>query len=141
MVIKHFSQFLPRKMMKESSAEKLEGLPTPAVWAMMSARVGSISDNKLGGWYSYRSSKAAVNSLTKSFDNHLKTSAGENAMAIGLHPGTVKTDLSKEFWNNVKNDKLFMPEQSAKYLVDMVKGIKNDQRGRCWDYAGKEIMP
>ena len=106
MLLKHFSPFLPKKA---TTVEELKGLPPRAVWANMSARVGSITDNALGGWYSYRASKAAVNQATKTFDNHLKTSAGENAMAISLHPGTVKTDFSKEFWGNVKEEKLFSP--------------------------------
>jgi NAD(P)-dependent dehydrogenase (short-subunit alcohol dehydrogenase family) len=73
----------------------------------MSARVGSTSDNALGGWYSYRASKAGVNSITKSFDLYLKTKSGENAMAMAYHPGTVRTGLSREFWGNVKEGKLF----------------------------------
>lgn len=114
----------------------------------MSARVGSIADNDLGGWYSYRASKAAVNQLTKSFDNHLRTSSGENAAAVSLHPGTVKTGLSREFWGNVREGKLFSPGFAAERLVDVVRecggggeaGLRR-HRGRCWDWAGEEIPP
>lgn len=138
MLLKHFSAFLPRKATK---LEKLEGLPGRAVWANMSARVGSITDNALGGWYSYRASKAALNQATKTFDNFLKTSAGENAMSITLHPGTVKTGLSKEFWGNVKEGKLFSPEFSAEKLLEVVNSRTLEDRGKCWDWKGEEVPP
>ncbi|PPJ53368.1 hypothetical protein CBER1_00957 [Cercospora berteroae] len=138
LLLKHLSPFLPKKATK---LERADGLPKTAVWANMSARVGSITDNRLGGWYSYRSSKAAVNQLTKSFDNYLQPSAGENAMSISLHPGTVKTNLSKEFWDNVKEDKLFSPEFAAEKLLEVVNSRSLDDRGKCWDWAGKEVPP
>lgn len=138
LLVKHFSPFLPRKA---TNVEEARGLPNTAIWANMSARVGSISDNRLGGWYSYRASKAAVNQLTKSFDNFLKTSAGDNAMSISLHPGTVKTNLSKEFWNNVKEDKLFSPEFAAEKLMEVINHRGTDDRGKCWDWKGEEVPP
>lgn len=154
LVMKHFSQFLPTKKNTLDDTDGIyDGLPDGrAVWATMSARVGSISDNSLGGWYSYRSSKAAVNQLTKTFDNYLKTSSGDNAMAISMHPGTVKTGLSKEFWGSVKKEKLFEAEWVAERLVGLVTGkslqgdakgkaIDLDGRGKCWDWKGEEIPP
>lgn len=138
LLIKHFSPFLPRKSV---SLSEISGLPSKAIWSCMSARVGSISDNSLGGWYSYRASKAGVNQLVKTFDNHLKTSAGDKACAIALHPGTVKTNLSKDFWGNVKEGKLFEPEFAAERLLAVVNGLNIDQRGRCWDWKGDEIPP
>lgn len=108
----------------------------------MSARVGSTTDNTLGGWYSYRASKAGVNSFIKTFDQYLKTSSGDNAMAIALHPGTVKTGFSEEFWSNVKKEKLFTPEYSAEHLLRVIKTLNIEKgRGRCWDWEGKEIPP
>lgn len=112
----------------------------------MSARVGSISDNALGGWYSYRASKAAVNQVVKTFDNYLKVSAGDKAMAIGMHPGTVKTGLSKEFWASTKKEKLFEPEWVAERLVDIAcgkgdRGVDIKGRGKCWDWDGKVVPP
>lgn len=118
------------------------GLPPHAVWATMSARVGSTSDNSLGGWYSYRASKAGVNSLTKTFDLYLRSSAAGKAMAVALHPGTVKTGLSKEFWGNVKEEKLFTPDFAAERLLEVVRGLGVEKgRGRCWDWKGEEIFP
>ena len=107
----------------------------------MSARVGSITDNKLGGWYSYRASKAAVNSIAKSVDIHLRQSCGDNSMCISLHPGTVKTFLSKEFWETIPKEKLFTPEFAAEKLIQVVKDVGLDGRGKCWDWEGKEIPP
>lgn len=138
MLLKHFSAFLPRKSTK---LENLEGLPQHAVWTNMSARVGSITDNALGGWYSYRASKAAVNQVTKTFDNFLRTSAGDNAMSISMHPGTVKTGLSKEFWGNVKEDKLFTPEYAAEKLLEVISSRSLHDRGKCWDWKGEEVPP
>ena len=107
----------------------------------MSARVGSTSDNTLGGWYSYRASKAGVTSISKTLDNYLRNKSGDNAMAIAYHPGTVKTGLSKEFWNSVKEEKLFSPELAVEKMVDVVKSTGLDGRGRFWDYKGEEVSP
>lgn len=138
MLLKHFSSHLPRK---STQLQQLDGLPAHAVWATMSARVGSIADNTLGGWYSYRASKAAVNQVTKTFDNYLRISSGDKSIAIALHPGTVKTQLSKEFWSNVKEDKLFTPEYSAEKLLEVVRSRSVGDRGRIWDWKGEEIPP
>jgi NAD(P)-dependent dehydrogenase (short-subunit alcohol dehydrogenase family) len=141
LMIKHFSQFLSKKNAPRNNGEEMKGLPSIATTAVMSARVGSISDNSLGGWYSYRASKAGVNQLVKTFDNHLKTASGENAMAVALHPGTVKTDLSKAFWGNVKKEKLFEKDWVAERLIDVIKEVGVDGRGKCWDWDGKEVPP
>lgn len=110
----------------------------------MSARVGSVSDNKSGGWYSYRSSKAAVNSLTKSFDHQLFSRSGGKAICVGYHPGTVKTDLSKGFWeSSVKSGRKFWesPEEAAGNMAGVVAALEESQRGRIWDWKGEEILP
>lgn len=132
LVLKHFSPFLPTK--KTSS-----GSDAPSVWSNMAARVGSTADNRLGGWYSYRATKAGVNSITKTFDIHLSRVSGDKAFCVSLHPGTVKTELSREFWGSVNNDKLFSPERAAERLVGVVSGLKLDQRGLFWDWEGKKI--
>ncbi|KEF61244.1 uncharacterized protein A1O9_02809 [Exophiala aquamarina CBS 119918] len=138
MLVKHFAQFMPRKATKMAA---LHGLPDSSVLALMSARVGSIGDNRLGGWYSYRSSKAGVNQFVRSTDIYLKMQNGRNAMCVGLHPGTVKTDLSVQFWENTPKEKLFSTEFSAERLVDVVRWLDERGRGKCWDWDRKEIPP
>jgi len=146
LLIKHFSPFLPRKATVLAGSEKgdeaaIEGLPSSAVWASMSARVGSITDNQMGGWFSYRASKAGVNQVAKSLDHYLRTSAGEQAISIAMHPGTVKTNLSKDFWDTVKEEKLFTPEFAASKILEMVRSRTVADRGKCWDWKGEEILP
>lgn len=136
---KHLVPFLPRKATKLSPEQ---GLNNTAIFAIMSARVGSISDNGRGGWFSYRASKAGVNQLVKSLDNHLRMQNGAHAMAVGLHPGTVKTGLSREFWDSTPKEKLFSPEYAAGRLVEVLRDMDIEGgRGRCWDYKGEEIAP
>jgi NAD(P)-dependent dehydrogenase (short-subunit alcohol dehydrogenase family) len=142
LMLKHFSPFLPKKNATPGGLSKeFEGLPLVSTTAVMSARVGSITDNRLGGWYSYRASKAAVNQVVKTFDNHLRATSGDKAMSVSLHPGTVKTDFSKEFWGGVKKEKLFDRDFVAVRLVDVVKSMGIDGRGKCWDWDGKEVPP
>ncbi|KAI4111817.1 MAG: hypothetical protein LQ339_000276 [Xanthoria mediterranea] len=145
LLIKHLAPFLPRKSspLPPSSSFQPAQLPPHATLALMSARVGSISDNNaLGGWYSYRASKAAVNQIVKTFDLHLRRTSGEKAVCVGLHPGTVKTGLSEAFWGNVKREKLFDAEWVAERLVEVLKGVGGKGgRGRCWDWEGKEVVP
>ena len=141
LLAKYFSAFLPKRN-TQMDPSILEGLPKKAIFAIMSARVGSISDNQAGGWYSYRASKAAVNQLVKTLDIHLKNAIGEKAMAVGLHPGTVKTGLSKDFWKSTPKEKLFEPGFAAEKLIDVLRGLDVDMgRGRCWDWKGTEIPP
>lgn len=116
-------------------------LPQHATWLSMSARVGSTTDNRSGGWFSYRASKAAVNSITRSLDVQLRARAGDNAMAVAYHPGTVKTDLSRDFWGGVPDERLFSPEYAAERLIDVVCGLGVEDRGRCWDWKGTEVPP
>lgn len=150
LLMKWFEDFLPRKRTQFAEAEGTDGtgqkqevrMPGHAVWMSMSARVGSISDNRKGGWYSYRSSKAAVNSLIKSFDHQLVSRCGDKAMALAYHPGTVRTDLSREFWEGIPNEKLFTPEYAVERLVDVATGKVGLQgRGKCWDWKGEEVLP
>lgn len=138
MLVKHFSGFVPRKAVKLQS---IQGLAPSSVLVLMSARVGSIGDNRLGGWYSYRASKAGVNQLVKSTDIYLRLQSADNAICIGLHPGTVKTGLSEQFWQSTPKEKLFSPEYSAERLLEVVHGIDQEGRGKCWDWAGKEVPP
>ncbi|KAK5663210.1 hypothetical protein OQA88_6628, partial [Cercophora sp. LCS_1] len=138
MVMKHFERFLPKKV---TDMDLPGNVPGHAVWVNMGARVGSVSDNRLGGWYSYRSSKAAVHSLTKSFDWGLRTRSGDKAVAMSYHPGTVKTHLTKEFWGSVKDDTLLEPEAAVEKMAKVVMGVGLEQRGLCWDWKGEEVPP
>lgn len=105
-----------------------------SVFAVLSARVGSISDNRLGGWYSYRASKAALNQIIKTTSIELARTRPE-AVCIGLHPGTVDTGLSKPFQSNVAEGKLFTPQSSANYLLNVIGGATPKQSGAllAWD--------
>ncbi|OCL11485.1 hypothetical protein AOQ84DRAFT_188244, partial [Glonium stellatum] len=100
-----------------------------------------VSDNRLGGWYSYRASKAAVNQVVRTFDNYLRDSAGPRAVAVGLHPGTVRTGLSRGFWGSVRPESLFEAEWVAERLVEVVRQRGAEGRGRCWDWGGREVLP
>jgi NAD(P)-dependent dehydrogenase (short-subunit alcohol dehydrogenase family) len=148
LLMKWFEAFLPRRRTQFARDDGTLGgqgavrLPGHAVWLNMSARVGSTSDNRSGGWYSYRSSKAAVNSLTKSFDLQLAVRSGDKAMAMAYHPGTVRTDLSRDFWESVPKEQLFEPGFAAEKMVEVVTSkVGLDGRGRCWDWKGHEILP
>ncbi|TGJ88482.1 hypothetical protein E0Z10_g378 [Xylaria hypoxylon] len=155
MLMKWFGELLPRKGtdMSYVKAQARGGdsdtdtsgepfrVPSHATWLTNSARVGSTGDNRLGGWYSYRASKAGVNSITKTFDLHLRTRSAENAMAVAYHPGTVKTGLSSEFWETVAEDKLFSPEFAVRKMLEVVASRTVLDRGRCWDWKGEEVPP
>ncbi len=110
-----------------------------AVFAALSARVGSISDNRLGGWHSYRASKAALNQLIRCFSIELSLRR-PLAICVGLHPGTVDTDLSKPYQGGVPDDKLFTPEWSALRLLDVLNVLTPAQSGRVYDWAGAEVQ-
>lgn len=106
----------------------------PAIIANMSARVSSISDNRLGGWYSYRSSKTALNQLTKCLSLELAR-RGHNVAAILLHPGTCDTDLSKPWHRNVPDGKLFSRERGVQQLLEIIESCTLDENGQffAWD--------
>lgn len=111
-----------------------------SVFSVISARVGSISDNRLGGWYSYRASKAALNMLLKTLSIESRRTM-PNLIIAGLHPGTVDTRLSKPFQRNVKPEKLFTPDQSATYLLNVVNDLSVEQSGNLFAWDGQLIEP
>ncbi len=111
-----------------------------AVFAVLSARVGSIGDNRLGGWHSYRASKAALNQYIRCFGIELAAKR-PHAICVGLHPGTVDSALSKPFQAAVPPGKLFTPEQSARRLLSVLDSLMPAQSGRVFDWAGIEIGP
>ena len=110
------------------------------VFAFLSARVGSISDNKLGGWYSYRASKTALNQIVKNFSLEIKRS-NPNSIFIGLQPGTVKSNLSKPFEKNVQSENLFTPDYSAAKLLEVIDALTSDDSGKLYAWNGEEIWP
>lgn len=126
LVAKHFLPLVPRNRR--------------TVFAALSARVGSISDNRLGGWHSYRASKAALNMLLRNFAIEL---ARTHPLAIvaGLHPGTVDTALSAPFQRNLGRGQLTTPEQSAANLLAVIDGLQPADSGGVFDWRGDWIEP
>ena len=110
----------------------------PVTFAALSARVGSISDNQLGGWHAYRASKAALNMLVKNYALE-QVRRNAEAVIVGLHPGTVDTQLSKPFQKNLPKGQLLSPVQSAAYLLDVIDRVTPTDSGKIFDWAGKEI--
>jgi len=103
----------------------------------MSAKVGSIGDNGLGGWYSYRLSKAALNMATKNLSVELGRGQ-RKVVCISLHPGTVDTDLSRPYHKGVKT--LFSIPQSVGYMMDVIDSLSLEDTGKFYNYA-KERIP
>lgn len=111
-----------------------------SIFAALSARVGSISDNLLGGWYSYRISKSALNMVIRNISIEIKRK-NKNAIIVGLHPGTVDTNLSKPFLKTIEPSKLFTPEYSSKCLLHVIENLQIENSGKCFAWDGKEILP
>ena len=111
-----------------------------SVFCMLSARVGSISDNRLGGWYAYRASKAALNMLIKTASiETLRTN--KKAIIAGIHPGTVNTALSEPFLTRVDEDKYFSTDTAAKQLLKVINQLKSEDSGLVFDWKGELIDP
>jgi NAD(P)-dependent dehydrogenase (short-subunit alcohol dehydrogenase family) len=108
------------------------------VFAAISAKVGSIADNRLGGWHSYRASKAALNMMVRNFAIELGR-ANPAAIAVTLHPGTVDTQLSRPFQRNVPAEKLFTPQQSAALLLGVIDGLAPADSGKLMSWDGSEL--
>ncbi|MCV2401604.1 SDR family NAD(P)-dependent oxidoreductase [Marinomonas sp. C2222] len=155
----HNDTMMPEKKLEDINQQQLEhtlyaNTITPMLWlsqlmpilrgkeptqvAIFSARVGSISDNNMGGWYSYRASKAALNML-------IKTSAIEyarrakNVKLMAFHPGTTDTPLSKPFQSSVPKGKLFTAEFVAKQLLDIMNTVPMDNEASFLDWNNKSI--
>jgi NAD(P)-dependent dehydrogenase (short-subunit alcohol dehydrogenase family) len=124
MVAKHFLPLLATKR--------------KSVFAALSARVGSIADNQLGGWHAYRSSKAALNMLIKTLSIELSRRNPE-ALCVGLHPGTVDTALSKPFLSGVPAGQLFSPKQSARKLLAVLDQLTAADAGYLYAWDGSRI--
>lgn len=124
LVAKHFFPLLPRGRR--------------AVFTALSARVGSIGDNRLGGWHSYRASKAALNMILR----NLAVEAGRThpeAVIAGLHPGTVDTGLSAPFQRGVTPEKLFTATYSAERMLSVLDGLTPSDSGGVFAWDGRRI--
>jgi NAD(P)-dependent dehydrogenase (short-subunit alcohol dehydrogenase family) len=111
-----------------------------SVFAALSARVGSISDNRLGGWHSYRASKAALNMLIRTIAIDLARTHPD-ALCVTLHPGTVDTELSRPFQRGIADGQIKHPDDSARALLDIIDSLSPAQSGRCFAWDGLEIAP
>ncbi|MEY8882319.1 SDR family NAD(P)-dependent oxidoreductase [Donghicola sp. XS_ASV15] len=121
LVLKHAVRLLPK-----------EGR---SVLAVLSARVGSIGDNRLGGWHSYRAAKAAVNQIVRGAAIELGRTHKEH-ICVALHPGTVATEFTRKY---LGRHPAVSPEDAAVRLVDVLEGLTVEQSGGFYDYAMKEI--
>ena len=126
LIAKHVLPLLPRN--------------APASFAVISARVGSIGDNRIGGWHSYRASKAALNMLIRNFAIELGRTH-KHALAVGLHPGTVDTQLSEPFQNNLPDGQLTAPDDCAANLLNVLQGLTPEDSGDVFDWKGERIEP
>jgi NAD(P)-dependent dehydrogenase (short-subunit alcohol dehydrogenase family) len=124
LVAKHFLPIMPRT--------------GRAVFAALSARVGSIADNRLGGWHGYRASKAALNMMVRNLAIEERR-RNDRAIVVALHPGTVDTALSRPFQGNVQAGRLFDAERAALQLLDVIEELKVSDSGKLFDFEGNEI--
>ncbi|MCY4329967.1 MAG: SDR family NAD(P)-dependent oxidoreductase [Endozoicomonadaceae bacterium] len=159
--ILHDDKVKPEKSLKQLSAEKFQYLfaintVTPAliakyflpimnrqqpyVFAALSARVGSISDNQLGGWYAYRASKAALNMIIRNAAIEIGR-CNKQAIIVALHPGTVDSNLSGPFQHGVPDDQLFTPDYATGKLLAVLDNLTPQQSGKFFAWDGEEISP
>ena len=155
----HSDSFQPEKRLEDLCSSSFQQVMTanaltPMTWiqkltpvltgktsckiTVFSARVGSISDNRLGGWYSYRASKAALNMMLKTAAVELARRA-KNIKLISFHPGTTDTPLSKPFQKNVPAGKLFTSDFVAEQLLNIVENTELDGCVSYLDWQGKSI--
>jgi NAD(P)-dependent dehydrogenase (short-subunit alcohol dehydrogenase family) len=109
-----------------------------SIFAAISAKVGSIGDNRLGGWYGYRASKAALNMFVKNVAIEYGRVVPK-AIAVALHPGTTDTQLSRPFQRNVPPEKLFSPERTVRQLLAIVNNLTPDQSGQFFSWDGSPL--
>ena len=109
-----------------------------SIFATLSAMIGSISDNKLGGWYGYRASKAALNMLIKTTSVELMRSH-PHAAIIALHPGTTRSKLSAPFIKNLPEERLYSPKKTAKRLKRVIDSTNATKTGSFFHWSGNEL--
>ncbi len=125
LIAKHFLPLMPRDRR--------------TIFAVLSARVGSISDNRLGGWHSYRASKAALNMLIRNLSIEWQRK-NPGAIIVSLHPGTVETPLSAPFKGNPATER-FEPVAAAEQLLAVLDGLNQAQSGQLFSFDGSVIAP
>lgn len=108
-----------------------------SVMALLSARVGSIGDNRSGGWHGYRAAKAALNMMIRNFSHEMRF-RNKDAVILGLHPGTVETRLSAPFRNMARHD-IIAPDLSAQHLLQVIDAADSSLSGHCLDWKGQII--
>jgi NAD(P)-dependent dehydrogenase (short-subunit alcohol dehydrogenase family) len=109
-----------------------------SVFASISAKVGSIGDNKLGGWYGYRASKTALNMFMRNVSLEYARSCPKN-IVVTLHPGTTDTRLSSPFQANVPPEKLFSIERTASQLLDVIEKLDKEDSGQFFSWDGSKL--
>ena len=110
----------------------------PSIFASISAKVGSIGDNYLGGWYGYRASKAALNMFMKTVSIEYNRTC-PNTIVVTLHPGTTDTDLSKPFQKNVPPEKLFSVERTVNQLLNVINNLTKNDTGQFFSWDGTRL--
>jgi NAD(P)-dependent dehydrogenase (short-subunit alcohol dehydrogenase family) len=110
----------------------------PNVLAAVSAKIGSIGDNRLGGWYGYRASKAALNMLMKTASVEYSRKSPNTIIAL-LHPGTTDTGLSKPFQRGVPPEKLFPVERTVSQLMAVIEGLESTDSGEFFNWDGSRL--
>jgi Dehydrogenases with different specificities (related to short-chain alcohol dehydrogenases) len=159
--ILHNESFMPEKRIEEVSSDQFLEIirintlvPTliarsfykklkkndKSTLAFLSARVGSITDNRSGGWYSYRASKAALNMVIKNLSIELRR-YNKELVVIGLHPGTVDSRLSQPFQKNLEDSKIFSADFSVLKLSSVIDSLDIDDSGKCIAWDGEDILP
>ncbi|MBY5934820.1 SDR family NAD(P)-dependent oxidoreductase [Tateyamaria omphalii] len=118
-----------------SHAHRLLDRDAPGVFAVLSARVGSIGDNRIGGWISYRAAKAAVNQVVRTASIELARTH-KRAAVVALHPGTVATSFTEKYLGRHPS---VPPAQAAEELIAVMDGLGPEQTGRFFDYSGAEV--
>ena len=111
----------------------------PICFAALSARVGSISDNRLGGWHSYRASKAALNMFIRNIAIEWQRKNAQS-IVVGLHPGTVETQLSAPFKGNPAHER-FLPARAAADMLGVLASLNPEQSGQIFAYDGSVVVP
>jgi NAD(P)-dependent dehydrogenase (short-subunit alcohol dehydrogenase family) len=157
--ILHTQNILPEKSLKDLSQDKFFKLyavntigpaliakyfisklnyNSKSIFAVLSARVGSISDNYLGGWYSYKCSKAALNMLIKNISIEIRRK-NPYPIIVGLHPGTVNSQLSSRFTSNVSQDKVFTADYAVTKMIGLLLNLTKEDTGKLFAWDGKKI--